>query len=308
MTIKEIETSIDVSVIDQYRYTDYDLLTINILEQKYIGRCFHGCLIKKILGIVPGRRSECRLTRNNLSATGSIDVTFTAEVLIISNGDYIHGCRIVHNNNGDSNQSITADGEYVSIHIESESIYNKLEKGQIIPCTALLAIHDVGERKISVLAKPLNLNTDETVFEVNDKLSTEDIAYFQPLLKNMNEVKKEYDSLKESKFMTDMLFPYKTENKYKDKIKAIKIEDIENLTGILTTARIDRSKGMIIQLKKSDNTRIDSAKRVVEHFLWEYINHLNNIIQMYKNYNTKKLIEEHSNLWSIYKDVRDTNI
>lgn len=63
------------------------------LRDKYVGRCFKGAFIARVIEI--RRNSRCSLVTTNASGEGRVDVEFLAEVAVFSRWDILVGVKVV---------------------------------------------------------------------------------------------------------------------------------------------------------------------------------------------------------------------
>ena len=63
------------------------------LQNKYVGRCFMGSLILKIVSVLAS--SSCHIVQTNETSNGYVDVKFLAKVIIYSRWDILTGVQII---------------------------------------------------------------------------------------------------------------------------------------------------------------------------------------------------------------------
>src|SRR3990167_6212074 len=64
------------------------------LQNNYVGKCFKGVHVEKIIKIL--NISACHIEATNVSGEGYVDVQFLAEVIIFSRGDILVGVEVVN--------------------------------------------------------------------------------------------------------------------------------------------------------------------------------------------------------------------
>lgn len=151
------------------------------LVNKYVGRCFKGCYIMKIIKLV--EISPCNIINTNISAKGSIDVRFNAEVYVCSVGDMIVGVEI---KSTDPYVVGSLDGEInISVSIESSNISNALNVGNIVACKVIKAIHEPMYKQINAYCELLTCETSSKSYSIEGVLDSSDISKVITMIKNM---------------------------------------------------------------------------------------------------------------------------
>lgn len=161
------------------------------INAKYLGRCFKGAYIVKILRIE--RIGECYIISTNTDAEGTIDVSFVASVIIFSAGDIINGVRILSNQ-----QQQIIIGQYsggFSEPIASVSIISKgyndninasiraITERHIIPLRIENALHNPMQYQANIVGSIFTCDTNYRFYKI--KSGTIDITDFKPIIQEI---------------------------------------------------------------------------------------------------------------------------
>jgi len=249
---KIIETSVDLLDPKEIYTVDVEALLLKKLNSRYANKCYQSILILEVIKII--RRSKIYMADNRLDGAGYVHVQFEAKGIIFNKGEILLGCEVIeiHGN------AITAEHKYASIKLQKdaeEKIFRILTKGQKIPVVVDKVRYNINHSTVSMIATPYiprdytniyyNITSDLHEFEV-EKLSIimNAIDIEQELHKDLSK-EKSYD------FFKDILYPYRTTQKFdqipiisKMAFKPINIE-LKNFSNI--------KSGSIIVYPSEDN-------------------------------------------------------
>lgn len=254
-TYKLILVSIDIeNVISIFVNAEENLL--NILVNKYEGKCFAGCYIVKVITIV--RRSECIMMQHNESGDGSIDIQFGAEVIELYQNEIVSGCILIkkdaerkmliamtkiddnvkvndRHNDRIKHSNPTDDTIPVALNITIDKNFDSLKTEQIIPARIIRCLYSIGNDKIQAFAKPWIPNQLPVIIYNCSELTVtkEDLIIIEKLSALSMKQKKHLETLdkKEIAFFSDIIYPFKTKFSGRD----LKSKKYDLLSMVLTT-------------------------------------------------------------------------
>src|SRR5581483_4275703 len=215
---KSIQTGLDIqSPIDVY--SDARTNIMNILRDKYQGKCHFGCYVKSIVDIV--NISECIMSSEGSNVYGKVNIQFEIEAIVYVPDEIINGCIVV---NKDKKGIIVAQSEYAAIYLNAHPALASITKGQIISVRVSKAIY--GGERIAINAKPLMFSRKSLLFHVKSpSLTQSDMAFLTNVL---NRIKFEVDKRAEIiaagggeglSFFAKLLNPYMAEQKLESGIE-----------------------------------------------------------------------------------------
>lgn len=302
--------------------TNVNLSLLNIVKQKYQGRCYMSSYIKNINRII--RTSRCvvnqRGVNDNVSnpVSGIVSVEFEAECIIYVKGEIIPCCNVIQT---DKYNYLYCSTEYAGIYVQPDAKNASISKDQLISVVVESTVYDVLQDKMSVNATLFVPTAICISYELLPSVNTLENAQ-QSLTRLLTSYKDHIPTDQEQassawKSFTSLIYPYKTKSDIsldkKDELENIintinaYISPIGNATSlpkyIIRDSKYDLTTPTIIYADKpSDNSTIIQlpVELVFAAILDNYCNYTNLIKKMVISYHNADLINKHKNLWTIY--------
>jgi hypothetical protein len=277
---------------------------LNLIEQKYLNKCYLESYIIKINKIL--NRSLIESNQNNLNCDFIVYIQFEAECIIYSQNEVILNMEIHEN----INNNIIAKNNYIVAMIKNNKDISFLKKGSKIPIIVGKAKFTTGSNKITINSYPfipiinqsviyykINKITDDEKNQLNDSI----IIYI-----NIEEERK--NKILEIKnnnwnYFNNLLYPYKNnksdENIKKDKtieLLSYKYED----SIIYFNQEINLSEKLISINNDAKNYLEDSSFNILYNLFKKYYLYLKLVNDLSEEYNSKELIDKNMNLFELY--------
>ncbi len=292
-------------------YADEDNIR-QILVDRYEGRCFKGCFIKTVEKIL--KTGRCMINQDGDPSFGTISVIFEATVIMYVNGEIINGCVV---KNRDARGVLVCNTEYASIMVSPHDLLVSVVKDQIISVRVGATRYNGSSNKISIGAVLYLPNQETIIYKMNGILSEPVKATLTNVLERIQYEEDEMEKLrgKAWEVFDGLLYAYKEPQK-QPAVTLMNIKDIAKTGFKSTNYYISRdpkihpstpSVYVYTSIPESANASTIkiveelSASNVILILLEDYCSHLRTIREMVEIYNTEKLINDHKNLWSIYK-------
>lgn len=291
-------------------YTDPDNIK-QILADRYEGRCFKGCYIKKIEKI--RKIGECVINQDGPPTFGVIPVICEVTAIVYAVGEIINGCKVM---NRDADGILVCSTDIAAIMLAAHPAFESVVKGQIISIRVGATRYNVSATKIAISAVPYLFNKNPIIYKIG--IITEPM---RALLGNVferiafeeeetNRLKK--DNEKAWNTFDQLLYAYKEPQKApRDailmNIKTIAQEAIK-VQYLSRDPRINLSTPVVFGYTTKSSFPEGAIVRedlptanVLILLLEDYCAHLRTIREMIEIYHTEKLIADHKNLWQIFK-------
>ena len=292
------------------------------LNNIYANKCYQGSYIIKINNII--QTSSCRIINSNSSASGIIDVKFSATVSMISRWDILIGVEIV------KNQSLVVglykrNGMEISATIKPTHLHaNTLTVGQLVPVRVIEAAHKPKTNQIAVAGVLLTCDTAANIYRVKGEIQKSFMPEIELLLNNIKEELKLRAELMLTKknevmFFESLLYSLKGTTKETEKIKidkdhiyegpvnniektnVVNIFDIINkdMTGYWTRPLgLYRSSPLMQLSTEKPETYILTAPHIlIIEYAKQILSFLICIREFVEIYKTPELIKSHENIW-----------
>lgn len=277
---------------------------LNLIEQKYLNKCYLESYIIKINKIL--NRSLIESNQNNLNCDFIVYIQFEAECIIYSQNEVILNMEIHEN----INNNIIAKNNYIVAMIKNNKDISFLKKGSKIPIIVGKAKFTTGSNKITINSYPfipiinqsviyykINKITDDEKNQLNDNI----IIYINV----EEERKKKILEIKNNNwnYFNNLLYPYKNnksdENIKKDKtieLLSYKYED----SIIYFNQEINLSEKLISINNDAKNYLEDSSFNILYNLFKKYYLYLKLVNDLSEEYNSKELIDKNMNLFELY--------
>jgi hypothetical protein len=327
---KVLETTIDLLDPNDIYASNIDNLLMKKLDIRYKNKCYQSILILEIMKII--RRSTIKMVDNRLDGGAYIDVQFEVKGIIFIQGEILHGCKIIEIH---SNATI-AEHEYAGIKLQKEinlklqkdigdAIFKILQVGQKIPVIVQKIRYMPNQSSISMIAIPyLPTISTEVYYEINQGLNpsqTEQIGYILDCIKTEEELHKTVNT-KAYDFFKDILYPYKTNQKYEQskKVSSLKLIpvslELKNMLeidhGIITypsednkiNKRLFWSKNLDVDILKDQLVITSSVYPVLADICNKYLLYLQALRGFVETYPTTENMQELLVYWKLCKNAQ----
>lgn len=306
---RHIETVLDITNPIEI-YSDPDNNILNILRDKYEGKCYSNCFILKVKKII--KRSECIIQQNTDTCNGSVACIFEVDAIIYRNDEVISGCLV---KNKDKQGLIIASSQYASICLNSQDIFNAVRNDLIIPVRVGKARYNILSDKISVNAVPYVPNNSYIYYYIGNY--NHEAAQFNDIITKIGEEEAKMAEIKKKNikgwsFFSTILYPYKDKQTIKSKTVSVKDMALrKNAEGYYCRdPKIHMSENLVtVQtgVPNADNVTIVKeldAAAIILHMLYDYFDGMRIIREFVEIYNTENLMHLHKPLWAIYNKLK----
>lgn len=298
--------------------SDVSLSLLNIVKQKYQGRCYMSSYIKNINRII--RMSRCvvnqRGVNNNISnpVSGIISVEFEAECIIYVKGEIIPCCNVVQT---DKYNYLYCSTEYAGIYVQPDAKNASISKDQLISVIVESTVYDVLQEKMSVNAVLFIPTVSCISYELlppTNTLETAQQSLTRLIASYKDQIPTDQDQTTSAwKSFASLIYPHKVKHDNPKNIENILtaintyISPIGNATSlpkyIIRDSKYDLSTPSIIysDIPADDSTIIQLPIELVFVALLEnYCNYTNLVKKMVSSYHNADLINKHKNVWTLY--------
>jgi DNA-directed RNA polymerase subunit E'/Rpb7 len=296
-------------------HSDRDRKIMNILEEKFVGRCDKASYIKSINKVI--EISDCVINQDGAPTFGTLSVRFEVTAIVYLPGEIINGCEVVNKDK----RAIICATENASILLSADEKLESVQKGQKISVrVAVSPRYNIGASKMSVSAVPY-LFIDTPVLYKVPPLTSDIKTYLQPVMKRvqMEEARSEEAKQKNGKaweFFNQLLYAYKEEQKVPSGVSEIDVTKIldkfpKEIKYLSRDPRINMSMPLVYGYTDLSgapaNAKVRSgapAKDILLMMLDDYVNHLRTVREMIEIYGSAQMLESHKNLWLIFKKAK----
>lgn len=314
--IKLIETSIDV-VNPIKAYSAPETYLMEILSNKFDGKCYAGCLIERVIRI--HKRGFCMVDKFGDPNIATVHVVFEAEVIIYNPGEVIHGCTI---KSKDLKTGIIALTKGTTVNImtmDPHRIFEKLVKDQLVSVV-------VGSSKYKINYSKITINSTIMLFPVTTRVYAvgADDVIEQTIIEQWKKEKTRIEELAKTDvvkkllpFYESILSAYKPDNKkpISGGGDIVSIEDIIEGKVDSTNKFICRDPRFPVGSNKllllSNKTMGGESLKYHEYSqeiangkamaIIDSINYYRILREYLEIYNTAEIIAKHKSLWELYK-------
>lgn len=307
--VKMIEVGIDlINPIDVY--TDSASAIMEILVEKFEGKCFRACYIEKIEKI--HKVSECIIESRGSSCFGKIAIIFSCIAIIYPFNEVISGCKIIHK---DKNIIMVSTAN-TDITMKFNPKLDSLRIGQIIPVQAQECKYTINSNHISVSAVPFIPTKISFCYKIVCVFSQFDKNVFDQLFEKIQEeeqFRENQINKSAEKFFSELIYPYKTVQPVPGKAKVVSLRELikvgefngwyvrERGIGIFDASAYEYG---IDSPPKSDDIKIIdnvNARAALTDMLEDYIAGLRLVREFVELYSDPTVAKDHQNLWRLYK-------
>lgn len=311
---KIIETRLDISSIDNIFCSDYDKTILNLLANKFQNRCYKSVFITSIDKII--KRSKMHCKNKLLDGSIYVDIMFECTAIIYEKQEVIHNCKIIQINN---NGIMHAKATNTSLQIKNIDGVNIFKENEEIPVIVKMARYNIFEDEISVSAVPLiPIIQDVIIFKIKNQSAnskndyskddySKDLADINDLEKKLKDIKTKNKSV--YNFFRELLYPYKTFQKYKSIEISIKVLESlkENQFVYKPISYLDNNVIVIENENENNQVLIIEQHELINRLLFEYKKNLLYFLGFLENYNSEEKIKNKSSVWALYKHLKENN-
>jgi len=281
---------------------------LNILKDKYEGKCYKGALILRIVAI--SAISDCYIGQLGAPSFGTIDVMFEAEVLYYNEGEIITGCTIVNKDN----LSITCITDNACIMLANTM--PSLVKDQKITIRVAKSLYKIGSNKISVNAVPFLPSKKYHIYRIVVNPTINLGEYLQPIRDLIVAEEAQIVENNARKFFEHIIYAYKELAQPSGKTVTVEAA-IKSISGenppiyIARDTRMSPLKGELQLYEKApeDPNGVVFAVELPAHeallrLLEDHYGVLKAVREMVDIYSGEKDFAAHKNLWAIYAKLK----
>lgn len=261
----------------------------NMLERKFVGRCYARCYIMSIDEIL--RQSECRVNTDGRNTFGQINVQFAVSAITYTMGEVINGCTIKSKDKG---SFITCSTEHANIYLDTNKILEAIPIGAKISVRIIDSEYRINADKISINAIPFTFIVTPTAYNIGSVNTEIDQVEAARYLEMIETEEKKFNALPKAirEYYSELLYPKKTMSPRQD-VKTVPIRDIlkgfPTVCGLFYEPTIPFEKGLIGVCKMIDQYPEKKDSRytfavIIDKFVMDYCAHLRNICEYAKIY------------------------
>lgn len=300
IVIDTIETGIDIdNPIEAFVDANY---LINILKDKYEGKCYMGKLVKTVLKIV--ERSRCMINQMGSPTKGIMSVRFSAECEVYYEGELVCGLQVLEN-----------DGKHIVVAkvvgrrkemicmIAVESFSKSISVGQIVPIRVVSSKYPIGRESVSCVASIDARLCGTKYYEISD---SQTLALPEALVEHFKETVRAMEAGDYAEMTARLL---KRQEVFKDATPIMNIiSGKSKLTDGLILGRPDSMNLALPEFVSNKKTVIGfvapaTLNVVATMFIKNYIATAEFIMLMHATYASGDMVKDNSNLWLIYKSL-----
>ncbi len=303
--IKYLETRLNINDTNSMFCSDYDSMLLNLLKDRFAGRCYKSVFIQEIIEIV--RRGNINCKSKSLDGGLYVDVQFKAHCLIYEIGEIIHRCRIVAISN---DNIIVAETDACALKIRNVLKLDIFKVGDEISVTIERVMYNIFDKKVAMSAFPLvPLPKVIVKFRIMDNVFEEDKTEMESI-HSLEQSIKAHDA-KTTKFFRDLLYPRRQYYNYADVGKSMKLDEYSRIgTGDIVFIG-DRYLNEDIFYKCNDTenagAHIEISKQEMYYkILLDYKKSLGNLLGFLENYSIE-LVKKNATLWKVYSSLKAHN-
>lgn len=286
-------------------FADAETNLLNILAEKYEGKCFSNYFITKVNKII--RRSEC-LIQSGCDTFGSMNMIIEVDAIKYNQGDIITGCVI---RNKDKSGIIIAVTPTCAVCLDAQDIFNVLKQDNIITVRVGLSKYHPGSDKININAYPFLPEKKRIIYYISNETKDVPDDLYKDMLNRINAEEKRVAELKKTNskgwdFFYNLFYPYKAKQNIGKDEKTLSVKDVVDIklaAGYYTRdPKIHMADPLIVfSPDKSDGKLVDNFGPSVckMALLKSYLDGMTVIREHVEIYN-EKLLKEHVPLWTMY--------
>ena len=288
---------------------DINQTILNLVKQKYNGKCFLGVYIMDVIKII--NRSLIESNQSNLNGSFNIFIQFEGKCVIYNTNEVIFDMEVKDN----INNIISCKGDNVSAIIKTNKINIDFKKGQLIPIIVGKAKFISGSDMIQINSYPLIpiIDSKQMYYKINEISETIIEKLNESIIQYINEeeeIKLNISKSKDNKwnYFSDFLYPHKVNisNEIIKKGNIVDLLDFKSLQNSILYLDniIDVSKRLINKYNHDDADITEYIEEdtyiVLYDILKKYYLYLKNINQLSLLYDTNEKIKSNENIFNLY--------
>lgn len=297
--VRNISVGLDLSdPIGQYNNESL----LFIVRRKYNNRCYNGCLIMNVEEIV--RKGECII--NQLVGVGTPSMILSVTAMVFPIDHVIVGCRIINVN--ERAGTITCTSEHASIILKREKMFSSLKPDQYINVQVKAAKYSISASQVSISGTVYLPQKLRPIYKL--------VGGRTEINGLLDDVKRQIESeLAKSKtadakslaVFSKLIAAYATPQKPNAKTIGIADFALTDATYVSRDAKLDLMTPVCVVMSADEATAaavpiLDASFAEIMISLYtDYYNSLRIVNEMLQVYNTAEIIQDHANLWNIYK-------
>ena len=332
--IKLFDIILNINNINDLYTKDVNQKLLELINQKYLYKCFMECYIININKII--NRSLIESNQNDLNCGFNVFIQFEATCIIYNknevildmviqekiNNNIITTKNIIFQNNKLNNDNNNDNNTIIAI-IKNNNDINIFEKNNKIPIIIGNAKFTLGSDKIVINSfpfipnpfidlEPINKNCyfiSEITTTIKEQLNDNIIKY---IIIEEN-IKKQILSIKDNTWneFKILIYPYKinTSEQLIKKYNTKKLINLDFNNSIINYySQLDLSNGLICIFDKDNNSDLtyikDDTYLILYDLLKKYYLYLSLINNLSTCYNTTKLISENNKIFDLYSKYK----
>ena len=288
---------------------DINQTILNLVKQKYNGKCFLGVYIMDVNKII--NRSLIESNQSNLNGSFNIFIQFEGKCVSYNTNEVIFDMEVKDN----INNIISCKGDNVSAIIKTNKINIDFKKGQLIPIIVGKAKFISGSDMIQINSYPLIpiIDSKQIYYKINEISETIIEKLNESIIQYINEeeeIKLNISKSKDNKwnYFSDFLYPHKVNisNEIIKKGNIVDLLDFKSLQNSILYLDniIDVSKRLINKYNHDDANITEYIEEdtyvVLYDILKKYYLYLKNINQLSLLYDTNEKIKSNENIFNLY--------
>jgi hypothetical protein len=300
---KILETTLDIDEPTDIYSNERDKMIMNKLTEKYVGKCFHSCLVININKII--RRSFIYM-KDTLNGGATVNIIFEANVIVYHKGEVINGCKIIKK---EPSGIMHAKSEYAGIQLNIKADMSIYKEGDVVPIIVKMVRYNPNQTSISVSAHPF-MPIDELpiYYNIVGDLSTDQKTILNNILIRIKDEEKIIDNLSTTdkkiyKFFIDLL--YNDTKKSKLVSKKVSLTDMIELKNGIVFRPMKKYDDDTIQHLTRDQPSIDESPFIIfSIMLNKYISNLQTLSEFLKYYPSFASVQKNKEIWKMYNMLK----
>jgi hypothetical protein len=241
-----------------------DTMILNILKEKFEGKCYSSCYILNVIKIIRRSLIYCN---ENLDANFNVNISFEAKVIVYQVNEIINNCEIIKK---EQSGIIHGKTEYGGVQLNIQQNMAIFNTGEKTPIIVKNLRYNINQTEISILAIPfIPIEYDVIFYKTTNDLASDDYDKLKKLTEQIGELDNQIKKLDNQKL--------KIFNFFKDIIINYKLKDGKLFDKFIKDLTTDNKLQKIIK---------DHTTTVINGLLNELKTTKSNDYILFKNYNS----------------------
>jgi hypothetical protein len=300
---KILETTLDIDEPTDIYSNERTKMIMNKLTEKYAGKCFHSCLVIKIIKII--RRSFIYM-KDTLNGGATVNIIFEASVIVYHKGEIINGCKIIKK---EPSGIMHAKSEHAGIQLNIKADMSIYKEGDIVPVIIKMVRYNPNQTSISVSAHPfMPIDEMPIYYNIVGDLSTDQRVVLNNILTRITDEEKYINTISATdkkiyKFFIDLLYNSNKTSKLTSK-KVSLTDMIEIKTGIIFRPMQKYNDNTVHHLT-IDHVSIDESPFIIfSVMLNKYLSNLQTLSEFLKSYPSFASVQKNKEIWKMYNMLK----